>query len=134
MNKLEQITLLNKEWGSEVIWGHTDKYVVKTIEMRPNKTTPFFIHTKRDKNFIVVDGELYFMYGECCKEDPIKTYKLPVGWSWYIEPRMLYKYMTIDKPARIIEVSSYEEDVDEIVIEDEDMDPIKNRNRLKGKK
>lgn len=119
MNRLEKIVALKKDWGSEIIWGQTDTYVVKTVELAPNKGTPFFLHTRREKNFVVVSGDFYITYGECCSDEPLKTYKLPVGWSWYIEPRKLYRYHTMEKSARIIEVSSYQEDIDEFVFDDD---------------
>lgn len=130
MNRLPQITLLRKEWGSEIIWGQTDSYIVKTVELAPNKETPFFLHTRREKNFIVVDGEFFITYGDCCSDEPLKNYKLPVGWSWYIEPRKLYKYHTMDKSGRIVEVSSYEEDVDEFIFENGELLQTQALNRI----
>lgn len=122
--------MLKKDWGSEVIWGQTDNYIVKTIELAPNKQTPIYLHTQREKNFVIVSGDLYFLYGDCCGEEPLKTYKLPVGWSWYIEPKKFYQYKTLDEPARLIEVSSYEEDVDEYIFEEADMDSEVVKKRL----
>jgi len=130
-NRLEQITMLKKGWCSEVIWGQTDKYITKTIELPPNSSSPIFLHTKREKHILITDGELYFMYGNCCSDDPIKTYKLPMGWSWYIEPRNLYQYKTLDKYTRVIEVSSYEEDVDEFIFKESEIyDELVIKNRL----
>lgn len=122
MNKLKKIVFIKKDWGSEIIWGQTDKYTAKTIELKPHSNTPIFLTTRRDKNIIVVDGEFFLMYGNCCDDKPLKTYKLPVGWSWYIEPKKLHQYSTLDKGARIIEVSSYEPEIDELVFDNKDIE------------
>lgn len=121
-NRLQHITPIPKEWGSEIIWGQTDKYIIRTIEIAKNKSSPIFLHSKREKHFIVVGGDLYFSTGGCCDEEPLKTYKLPTGWSWYIEPKQLYQYRALQTAVRLIEVSTYEEDVDEFVFEESDVD------------
>jgi hypothetical protein len=126
MNKLSKNILITNDWGSEVIWATTDNYIAKTIDIKPNSKSPIFLSAKRDKNIIVINGEFYLVFGNCCDEDPLKTYKLPEGWSWYIGPRHLYRYMTLNKSARIIEVSTYLDDMDQFIFNDDD---IKNNNK-----
>ena len=34
------------------------------------------------------------------------NYKVPTGWSWYIEPGKLYRYASLKGVVRLVEVSS----------------------------
>lgn len=106
MNKLRQNLYSKKPWGSEIVWSLTDNYMSKTIEIEAGKQSYAIVHEKKEKSIIVVSGDLYLTYGDCCLEDGVPVYKLPEGWSWYIEPGKLHKYATLDKPVRLIEVST----------------------------
>jgi len=106
MNKLRQNLYSKKPWGSEIVWALTDDYMSKTIEIEAGKQNYAVVHEKKEKSIIVISGDLYLTYGDCCIEADVPVYKLPEGWSWYIEPGKLHKYSTIDKPVRLIEVST----------------------------
>jgi len=106
MNKLRQNLYSKKPWGSEVVWALTDGYMSKTIEIEAGKQSYAIVHEDKEKSIIVVSGDLYLTYGDCCLEDGVPVYKLPEGWSWYIEPGKLHKYAALDKSVRIIEVST----------------------------
>lgn len=118
MNKLRQNLFTKKSWGSEVVWSLTDSYMTKTIEIDAGKQTPLVVHEQKEKSIIIISGELLLTYGSCCSEEKALVYKLPEGWSWYIEPGRIYKYATLDKPVRFVEVSSPQLE-DGIMIRDE---------------
>ena len=106
MNKLRQNLYSKKPWGSEVVWALTDGYMSKTIEIEAGKQSYTIVHEKKEKSIIIISGDLYLTYGDCCSEDGVPVYKLPEGWSWYIEPGKLHKYAAFDKTVRLIEVST----------------------------
>jgi len=106
MNRLRKNLFTKKSWGTEIMWSLTDNYIAKTIEIAAGKQTPLMVHEQKEKSIIVISGELLLTYGSCCSEDKALVYKLPEGWSWYIEPGRIYKYATLEKPVRFIEVSS----------------------------
>ena len=106
MNKLRQNLYSKKPWGSEVVWALTDGYMSKTIEIEAGKQSYAIVHEKKEKSIIIISGDLYLTYGDCCSEASVPVYKLPEGWSWYIEPGKLHKYAAFDKTVRLIEVST----------------------------
>jgi len=106
MNKLRQNLFTKKPWGSEVVWTLTDNYMAKTVEVQKGKQTPLVVHEEKEKSIIVIRGPLYLVYGACCNEGTVPMYKLPEGWSWYIEPGMIYKYKAIESTVMLIEVST----------------------------
>lgn len=118
MNKLRSNLFTKKLWGSEVIWTLTDNYMAKTVEVVKGKQTPLVVHEEKEKSIIVINGPLYLTYGECCNEEIIPTYKLPEGWSWYIDPGMIYRYQAMESPVMLIEVSTPQFD-DSMVFIDE---------------
>jgi len=118
MNRLRQPSFVKKSWGSEIVWSSTDSYAVKTIEIDAGKQTPLVVYEQKERSIIVISGELFLTYGPCCSEADALVYKLPEGWPWYIEPGKIYKYAALDKPVRLIEVSSPQLE-DGIVIRDE---------------
>jgi len=106
MNKLKQNLFTKKPWGSEIVWSLTDNYMAKTVEIEAGKQTYSVVHEKKEKDIIVVSGELYLTYGNCCDESDTPIYKLPEGWSWHIEPGKIHKYSSLNKPVRLIEIST----------------------------
>jgi len=106
MNKLRSNLFTKKPWGSEVVWTLTDNYMAKTVEVVKGKHTPLVVHEEKEKSIIVIRGPLYLTYGGCCNEETVPIYKLPEGWSWYIEPGMIHRYQAIESPVMLIEVAT----------------------------
>jgi len=106
MNKLRSNLFTKKQWGSEVVWTLTDNYMAKTVEVVKGKRTPLVVHEEKEKSIIVIRGPLYLTYGGCCNEETVPIYKLPEGWSWYIEPGMIHRYQAIESPVMLIEVAT----------------------------
>jgi len=106
MNKLKQNLFTKKSWGSEIIWSLTDNYIAKTIEINEGCSTPLVIHQQKEKSIIVIEGEVFLTYGDSYEIEKASRYKLPQGWSWYIEPGKLYGYASLKGMARLVEVSS----------------------------
>lgn len=106
MNKLKQNLYTKKEWGSEIVWSLTDDYMAKTVEIEAGKQTYSVVHEKKEKDIIVISGELYLTYGNCCDESNTPIYRLPEGWSWHIDTGKIHKYSALDEPVMLIEIST----------------------------
>jgi Mannose-6-phosphate isomerase len=144
VNKLRGNKLVKHKWGNAVIWAHTDSYIAKTLEIPVNKRTSLVVHEQKEKSIIVIKGEVLLTYGSCCTETDVPVYKLPTGWSWYIQPGMIHRYEAFGKEsAVIIEISSPEME-DGIMLVDEDnvvfappkdvMEELKNKTVIKEEK
>jgi mannose-6-phosphate isomerase-like protein (cupin superfamily) len=49
---------VNKPWGSELIWTHTDRYVGKLITINAGERLSLQFHHEKDESIYVVDGTL----------------------------------------------------------------------------
>ena len=115
MNNLLKPVFTKKSWGSEIVWTMTDHYIAKTIEIDPYRTNDLVVHENKEKSVIVVMGTLVLAIGPCCgDESGLEYYEFPDGWSKYIDPGMMHRYGSTDKPVRIVEISSPE--LDEAII------------------
>jgi mannose-6-phosphate isomerase len=51
-------TFVEKPWGSEIIWTHTDRYVGKLISVNAGARLSLQFHHKKDESIYVVEGTL----------------------------------------------------------------------------
>jgi len=93
----------------------TDHYMAKTIEIDPYKVTDLIVHETKEKSVMVIMNTLVLATGPCCDEEDLEYYELKDGWTRYIDPGIMHRYGSTDKPVRIIEISSPELD-DAVII------------------
>lgn len=109
--------MFKKTWGSEIIWGLTDKYIAKTVELNPNSQTALYFHREKEKSIMVIRGILYLYFGSASAAN-VKVFKVREGWTWNINPGDIYRYKATRGIVRLIEVSTMHMD-DEVILEDE---------------
>ena len=51
-------TYVEKPWGSELIWTHTDRYVGKLISINAGARLSLQFHHEKDESIYVVEGTL----------------------------------------------------------------------------
>lgn len=49
---------VEKPWGHEVIWAHTDRYVGKVLHVRAGHVLSVQYHERKDETMHVLNGEL----------------------------------------------------------------------------
>lgn len=136
MSKLTSNLFAKKSWGSEIIWALTDEYAAKTIELPQNSQSPIFVNASKDVCLIVIGGKLVV---ECGKSfDTLELHELQEGWSWIIPPGMFYRYKSMDKFARFIQISNPDLENTAVYVAPtvpvETKPPRKTRTRKKSKK
>lgn len=50
--------IVDKPWGREIIWAHTDRYVGKVIEIRAGRRLSLQYHNVKDESVFVLSGHL----------------------------------------------------------------------------
>ena len=76
---------VEKPWGHELIWAHTDRYVGKIITIDPGKRLSLQYHELKDESLIVLEGTLRLHLegesGEIELHDlkPGENSRIPVG-------------------------------------------------------
>ena len=104
---------VEKPWGHELIWAHTDRYVGKTLHVKAGHALSLQYHQKKDETIHVLSGRLRFQSGEDGRlEDRI----LEVGESFHITPGTRHR-MIAETDCDILEASTPELD-DVVRLED----------------
>jgi len=84
-------------WGSTKILSKTDDYLVNEITVKPGHITPYVVHHRTSKSWVVIDGQADVVMGNYFKSvEAGDTLKIPI--------KTLHHATNIgDKPLRIIE-------------------------------
>ena len=106
--------VVEKPWGRELIFAHTDKYVGKEIFIKAGELLSRQYHNKKDETVYVIDGPLIIEVGD----NPPERIELHNGQSYHIPPKTIHRYISPEnKDCVIIEVSTTELD-DVVRLED----------------
>jgi mannose-6-phosphate isomerase-like protein (cupin superfamily) len=105
---------VDKPWGHELIWAHTDRYVGKILHVKKGHSLSLQYHEKKDETIMVLAGKMAFEhYGD--GEAP-RTVELGPRQPFHITPGLRHR-MTALEDCDIVEVSTTELD-DVVRLED----------------
>ena len=105
--KKETKSYIDKPWGWEKIWAHTDKYVGKTLHIKDGHQLSRQYHEKKEETIYVMTGRLTLEIGS--GKDMI-TKHLERGDVYHIEPGVIHRFcVPKDRPTvQLMEVSTPE--------------------------
>jgi mannose-6-phosphate isomerase len=105
---------VDKPWGHELIWAHTERYVGKVLHINKGESLSLQYHREKDETIMVMSGVLLFEhYAE--GEPPRKT-ELRALQPFHITPGVRHR-MTALEDCDLVEVSTPELD-DVVRLED----------------
>ncbi len=107
---------VDKPWGHEMIWAHTERYVGKILVIQPGKRLSLQYHEKKDESVLVVRGMLRLHLENDRKE--IEIIDLGPGEHRRIPTGRTHRFEAVDEPVELVEVSTPELD-DVVRIEDD---------------
>jgi len=99
---------VEKPWGFELIWAHTDRYVGKLIVIEPGKRLSLQYHRLKDESVLVIRGTLRLHLendaGEIAIHDlgPGEHRRVPVGRK--------HRFEALGERVEVVEVSTTELD------------------------
>jgi len=104
------MTRVDKPWGWELWWAHTERYVGKILFVRAGEQLSLQYHEVKDETIYVQSGEMTFLVdrrdGEGLKEVPMGP-----GDAFHITPGMIHRMRAVTD-VTILEASTPEvEDV-----------------------
>jgi Mannose-6-phosphate isomerase len=106
---------VDKPWGHEEIWAHTDRYVGKLLVINTGRRLSFQYHERKDEWIRVLDGRLRLTLEN--DTGAIEVRELGAGESAHVAAGRRHRFEAIET-CHLIEVSTPElEDV--IRIEDD---------------
>jgi mannose-6-phosphate isomerase len=106
---------VDKPWGHELIWAHTDRYVGKILHIEAGKRLSLQVHEHKDESILVISGRLRLHHGP--RGEPIETTEMDPGEHRRIPVGLVHRFEAIDT-TELVEVSTPELD-DVIRLEDD---------------
>ena len=106
--------VVQKPWGHELIWAHTERYVGKILHIKAGEALSLQYHRQKDETLMVLTGRMDLEhYGD--GEAPTHTILEP-RLPFHVTPGMRHR-MTALEDTDVIEVSTTELD-DVVRLED----------------
>jgi quercetin dioxygenase-like cupin family protein len=104
---------IEKPWGHELIWAHTDRYVGKLLHIKQGQRLSLQFHKKKDETIHVHSGRLLFIVDE---GSGLVEKELAPGQSFRIKPFTKHRMVAITD-CDVLEASTPELD-DVVRLED----------------
>lgn len=98
---------VEKPWGYEVIWAHTDRYVGKLLFVRAGEAMSLQFHEVKDETLHLLDGQIRLEVGRA--PGAMEVCELSAGQSIHLRPGVLHQ-ITAVTDCRILEASTPELD------------------------
>jgi mannose-6-phosphate isomerase len=106
---------VEKPWGHELIWAHTDRYVGKILVIETGKRLSLQKHEVKDESILVASGRLRLFLEDDTGE--VRVEELGPGEHRRVRTGRIHRYEAIER-CELIEVSTPELD-DVVRLEDD---------------
>ena len=107
---------VEKPWGYERIWSHTDRYVGKILFIAAGKRLSLQKHLVKDESILVLRGRLRLHLEDA--DGVVQTSDLEPGEHRRVLVGRIHRYEAVDDDVELIEVSTPE--LDDVVRLDDD--------------
>ena len=103
------VRTVEKPWGHELIWAHTDRYVGKILHINQGQALSLQYHRHKDETIFVRGGRIRFEH--FADGEAARVVELGPGDAFHIPPFLRHRMVAIED-TDILEVSTPElEDV-----------------------
>jgi mannose-6-phosphate isomerase len=105
---------VDKPWGHELIWAHTDRYVAKVLFIARGHKLSRQYHRVKDETLFIESGELELEVGQGAE---VRTLRMKPGDTFHVVPGTIHRMVAVED-VRVFEVSTPELD-DVVRLEDD---------------
>ena len=88
MSGRANVVRVDKPWGYEIIWAHTDNYVGKILHITAGHALSVQYHEVKDETIYLLSGELIYRVWD---NDAPRDVGLKVGQSYRITPHTIHQ-------------------------------------------
>jgi mannose-6-phosphate isomerase len=113
MNLLTKGTIIDKPWGYELLWAHTDRYVGKILHIKRGESLSYQYHRVKDETIRLLAGAMEM---DLEVDGQRSKVSLRSGDCLHITPGMKHRMTALDE-CDVLEVSTPELD-DVVRLED----------------
>jgi mannose-6-phosphate isomerase len=96
---------VDKPWGYELIFAHTDLYVGKVLFVRAGQALSLQYHEVKDEAWYIESGRANLELGSVGAERPLDTVELVAGDAYHFRPGTIHRVAAIEDTT-ILEVST----------------------------
>jgi mannose-6-phosphate isomerase-like protein (cupin superfamily) len=111
--QIHQGQIVDKPWGYELIWAHTERYVGKILHINKGESLSYQYHRVKDETVRLLEGAMDM---DLESDNRKSTIRLKPGDCLHITPGMKHR-MTAVETCDVLEVSTPELD-DVVRLED----------------
>jgi mannose-6-phosphate isomerase-like protein (cupin superfamily) len=105
---------VDKPWGHELIWAHTERYVGKILHIRAGEALSLQYHHVKDETIMVLSGKMQLVY--FADGEPPRSRELAPREPFHITPHLRHRMIALED-TDVLEVSTTELD-DVVRLED----------------
>jgi mannose-6-phosphate isomerase len=96
------VKIVEKPWGHEIIWAHTDRYVGKILHIKKGESLSYQYHVVKDETVRVLSGVLDMDVERNGEQEKLR---LTPGESLHIVPHMKHRMIAVED-CDVLEVST----------------------------
>jgi mannose-6-phosphate isomerase-like protein (cupin superfamily) len=108
MSGRTEVRRVEKPWGHETIWAHTDRYVGKILHIKAGEALSVQYHERKDETVYLLTGEMIY-WVKLDGDADLKDQQLRVGDAFRITPGTVH-YMQAVTDCDVLEASTPELD------------------------
>ena len=103
------VRFVEKPWGHETIWAHTDRYVGKVLHIKAGHALSVQYHNRKDETIHLLSGEMIYRVQE---GGVLTDMRLRAGESYRNEPGVIHQMEAVTD-CDVLEAST--PDLDDVV-------------------
>jgi mannose-6-phosphate isomerase-like protein (cupin superfamily) len=111
MSGRADVKTVQKPWGHETIWAHTDRYVGKILHITAGQALSVQYHERKDETVYLLSGQLKY-WVKLDGSEELKDMRLSAGDAFRITPGTIH-YMEAVTDCDVLEAST--PDLDDVV-------------------
>lgn len=104
-----EVRKVDKPWGHEIIWAHTDRYVGKVLHIKAGQALSVQYHVRKDETIHLLTGQMIYRVQE---GDDLREVRLRAGESFRNEPGTVHQMEAVTD-CDVLEAST--PDLDDVV-------------------
>ena len=94
---------VEKPWGFELIWAHTDDYVGKILHINAGESLSLQFHERKDETIHLLSGQMHFWVGT--SQEDLQRVVLERGESFRVTPGTVHRMEAVTE-CDILEAST----------------------------
>ena len=98
-------TRVDKPWGSELIWAHTETYVGKLLQVRAGHSLSLQYHEQKDEAWYVQAGRAVLELGRVEDDGSLESTEIRPGDAFRFRPGTIHRVTAVEDTT-IVEVST----------------------------